>query len=279
MSIRFRTGKVGAGGGKPFVPLTKTWKAKTSSGIAYPTSTPDPTPTTAGCVIVLPVHEPNLPFKDAQTNRVTAEVGLCTIEDPLVHPTGQKEAFADGYRVARVISANYVLKIWAKDAGAAGKDFILAWKFHDTPDTSDYTMVTAAGSPGGARRQWHDIRMSKAWQHKRFSSTQAGGSIYPCAREFTIRVPSVGKLSMAFADLDGLQADSITDPLRLALHAGTAFGTAPQHPLYLHILVFNIDRNSMDAHAWIGDIDLYQKIMVFKEEGSAEMVDEMDVGA
>lgn len=275
MSVAYRTGKVGAGGGKPFVPLTKTWKAKTSTGFTYPTALAN----SMGCVMVIPVHEPNLPFVDVQTNRVVSKIGLMVCEDPLIHPTGHKEAYEDEYRIARVIKATYAITCWAKDAGTPAGDFIFAWKFADHTDSSDYTALTAATVADGGRRQWHDIRMSKAWQYKRFSSTQAGGSIWPCARKFNIVVPSVGKLTYGFEELDPTGGQVKKNPLFGALHQGNnEASTATEHPLYLHLLCFNLDRESMAENTWIADVDLYQTIMVTKDEAFGEMVDEMDVG-
>ncbi len=275
----FRTGGVAAAGkGRPFNPKTKSFNSVVTGGFV-----PNINTSLSGQVWVWCPNTYNFPLEDLATTHgagstPTSGTSNITLDDTYVHPTGHEECIAMLYTEAEVTSAYYRMSFSWRGTENPQEDCIFAYKFSNEAVVSDYDFTIANTV---ARHQWHHMRMTKGWVWKRFSATQAGGSIYPSAGVIEIRIPKVRELAYGLhkhtfeASGEALQGSMYTHTI--------ADGTTvhlPEFPIYLHCMVFTqAGTHATQVEDWVIDVDLFQNVKTSRNNtGNAIMIDEPDAG-
>ncbi len=268
--LNFRIGNIAPSGrGKPFTPNTKTYNAVCSTGYA-----PSTVSGSVGQALVLNCMDYNNPLRVTGTG-TSIKTGTFTADVANQHPTGHEESIADGFDEAQVLSSLYRFSIWWTGTQDAREDFIFAYKFANHDDIDDYDTGDAATGSNTGRLQWHHMRMTRGWVWKRFSATDAGGSIYPSAGVVEIKIPSTGKL--AYGMTDAIQADLDADVNNLSVNIlDTTVEQIPKVTLFLHAMIFSIGGNAMGSLDWLMDVDWFGKVKVMRDIDKNDMIDEVD---
>lgn len=274
--LKFRTGKINASGkGKPFIPRTKTYNS-----------------VCCGHMHFAAVHDYGSGAQEARSavrsfnltdynTPIGSIVGItpgppCVMADKTLkqHPTGHEDALAQGYDEAQILSSLFRFTISFQGGNDSTQDYVFCHKFTQYGTTADIENVDTTTS---ITDQWADIRMSKGWVWKRFSATNAGGSIWPCAGVIDVRIPSIGKLVMGLNEgYFTNTADKAENFFAVKIDDDTTI-TKSYFTGYLTVLIFSTSGASMAGSDVQIEINRYDKVKLWRQDIDAEMIDEVDI--
>lgn len=245
--LAFRTGSIAVGGGKAFTPKTKTYTAKVTAAFQ---TTGDP----GCCMVSFSPQEYSIPLAQHQI------YGLAYNGSAFRHPTGHRLARSNVYSTAKVLACSYRIMVTLQGVSDPTNGFIVAHKF-----THDATIAQETPIASGATLEFfQEMRMTKSWTYKRFSGVQSGGSIFPTDGYIHIKVPSVPKLSYGM-NHQAIGAED-NDPFkRPIIDTTTTTITSAERPLYLVVVVFAVDGQTLAAGEihlevdWVGKVKLYKQ--------------------
>ncbi len=261
--LRFRTGNIPSSGkGKPFTPNSKTFFARCSG--TYMSGG-----TLAGDVAVMNCLDYNIPIA-LEGNETFAHAGPTA--DAHRHPTGHADSIAQGYDTATIKSSMYRFTVSYKGTNSNTKDFAFCYKFTNDADVSDEIVFTAGDT---TESHWNDIRMSRGWVVKQFSSSNSGGSIWPAAAVIDVKIPSAAKLAYGLNKSDVSQNEN--NPFRHAI-TDTSTATVFQVPCFLIIMVICTGGVAFTLGDVNIDVDWFGKVMVERDIDDESMIKDLDTG-
>lgn len=263
--LKFRSGQLDAtGSGKPWTPHTKTIKDVASASF----TSSDVGDTKHGVHYVFNPQDYNMPFN------TTNGFGLDDLGSlpKRNHPSKHTNALADLYKLVSVKDCMYRFTIKNGIAnGTVGEDYVFAYKFAGdfsvtSPDFTDATTV---------QDFWADMRCSSGWVYRRFSGTQAGGSLWPAAGIIDVKIPSMAKL--AYALNEGTAIEDQEDPFLVVLDDANVIKFA-DIPFALHILIFQVNGTNAPDGTWDLDVDYFCTAKLMRNTPVAELIQDPGAG-
>ncbi len=248
--LRFRAGNIGAAGGRPINPNSRTIKTVCAAQFGVSVAT-------AGDTMGFEIGQANTPCTPV-TNVTFSERGTL-----LNHPSEWPEIVAGGWKEARVLSSMYRFDVRFVGTDAAAKDFVFAYKFGISfapPLVFTAGLVTIDN--------WKDMRQSRGWTWKRFSGTNSGGSVYPSQGRIEVKVPSSWKLHAVLHDQE-VEMDDLLQTVSDAA-SNAVIRSA------LHICIFTIGGVALAADDILLDVTIFQKVKLTRSIQTTEMIDEAD---
>ncbi len=246
--IAFRVGRINAAGGRPVVTQSRTLKSVTCGQLVC-------TGATCGDESTFAIGDWSAPA-DPETGGTFTLAGTANN-----HPSGHVELVADGFDTVMVLSSMYRFNVRFVGDDNEGQDFVFAYRFSVN---STNILTHTAGAIG--IDNFKDMRQSRGWVWKRMSATHSGGSVHPSAQQFQVRIPNVKKLIKKFND------DDITDiTYKDYRHVLTDAAATCAVNAFLHICVMTIDGVALTAGDIHIDVDVFQKVRVWKNPGEFQI--------
>ncbi len=245
--MRFRTGQINAAGGRPVTPHSRTVATVTAGNLLC-------TGTTCGDNAAFNIVDWSAP---ADPEVSTFSIGGTANN----HPSGHVEIVADGYDRVQVLNALYRFNVRFKGDDNEAQDYIFAYRFSNN---SAAILTHTAGTVG--IDNWKDMRQSRGWAYKRLSATHSGGSQHPSTMQINVRIPNVKRLTQKLTS--HTSADYTANDYRHAISDAAA--SADQFA-FLHITVFTIDGVALAAGDIQIDVDVFQRVKVWKTISETEI--------
>lgn len=242
--FRFRTGLVGAAGGRPVTPASRSFKVVVASTLA--TAAPINIAGGFSCF--------DLTNFDSPADPVTGT--LVTLGSPNNHPVGHPDLIADGYSRVFLKNKLYRFDIRFRAADAPTKDFIFAYKF----GSNSTQPISSFASGLKTIDNWTDMRQSRGWVWKRFSSTSSGGSSHPSAAVVNVMVPNIKKLVFALTKPES--ADRTWEKCSTILNDAT--NNASDERAFLHIVLMTIDGVALALHDIQIDVTVFMNGFAYR---------------
>lgn len=247
--LRFRTGNINAAGGQPATPRSRTIRTVACANLLC-------SATTCGDNASFNINDWSAPA-DPESTGLTFTIGGTANNAP----SGHADILADTYDRVLVLNALYRFNIRFKGDDNEAQDYVFAYKF---AEGANALLTHTAGTVG--IDNWKDLRQTRGWVYKRFSATHSGGSIHPSAGTINIRIPNVTKLCKL------LQASTATEHTQKDWsHAITSGADSTDADGFLLITVFTIDGVALSAGDIQLDVDVFQKVKVWKNFGDFGM--------
>ncbi len=238
--LRFRMNQINAAGGAPVTPSSRIVRTVASSNIFHPG-------TTAGADAVFNIMDWSTPADPVTT-------GFTQAGTALNKPSGFDQILADGYDRVRVLSSMYRFNIRFRGDDNVAQDWIFGYKFNTS---SSLIFTHTAGTI--AIDNFKDLRQSRGWVWQRMSAIGAGGSVYPTTKQVNVRISNVQKLAKAQTRVSG--TDHTWHDYG---HAITAGADSADVNSFLVITVMTIDGIALSLSDVQIDIDVFQKVKVWK---------------
>lgn len=252
--LKFRTGQIGAAGGRPINEHSRTIRTVTAGVIGV-------SATTAGDTGVFDLSQIGTPAD------MPATTTFATLGTSANHPSEWPEIIAGGWEAGRCLNSMYRFNIRFRGTNSATKDFVFAYKFGIA---STAAIVLTAGDV--TIDAWKDMRQSRGWVWQRFSGTNTGGSVHASQGIIQVKVPSVYRLAEKLFDQGDL-TESVENQLEMPIQ--DAATTATLRP-FLHIAVFTVEGVAFTASDVMIEITVYQKVKLMRGINVEDMIDEAD---
>ncbi len=247
----FRTGRVNAAGGRPINPFRRSIRTVNAGNLLV-------SGTTAGDTCSFGLTQVNKPA--TPESNTTFGIGGTANS----HTSEHNEIVAGGWDDGQVMSSMYRFDIRFKGSDAASKDFIFAYKFGASQAAA---LILTAGTV--TIDNWKDMRQSRGWAWKRFSGTNSGGSVYPSQGRIEVKIRDVLKLARGLFTDEIEQSDMLCQIIETDVNS-----TVVPH---LHITVFAIDGTAFTAGDIAIDVTIFQRVVLRRQMGSVEMIEEADI--
>ncbi len=257
----FRSGKLAAAGStKTLVPFTKTVKSICCGGLKWATATANQG--TGSCAF--DVNNWSSPAT------AVSKINVLDHGTTLNRPSEHVQAKALGYDECLVKSSLYRINLRYIGTDSNVADWVFAYKFSTSSSNafgSDYGYgVTSVDN-------WFDLKQSRGWVYHRMSGTGSGGSMYPSAKQIDIRIPNVPSLTFKMVDAEQT-TNGATDINDLKHNISTGAVTSNSR-LFLHMAFIHIDGHAIPASGSVTiDVDVYQNVKLYRDQGQEEMIDE-----
>lgn len=238
--FRFRTNQISAAGGQPATPNSRTLKTVVCGNMIC-------SGTTCG-------DEAAFNCLDWSAAADPDSSSWTMAGTPNNRPSGHGAILADGYDKVRVLNAMYRFTVRFKGGNDVLQDYVIAYRFEEE---SAAIFTFTAGTVG--IDNWKDLRQSRGWVWKRFSASNSGGSIYPTSGEIIVRIPNVQRLARYY-DKTNVTANTRGD----YEHVITSGADSATSAFFLKFIVMTIDGVALTAGDVQVDIDVFQKIKVWK---------------
>lgn len=252
--FRFRTGQIGAAGGRPITPKSRNFKVVCAASLGN-----EGVGKAGGHAVF------DLTVFDAPCDPVNKTLVL--LGSSFNHPVGHADLISDGYTRVFLKNKMYRFDIRFRGSDSAAKDFVFAYKFGTSTGSS------LAHYDSGLRTidNWTDMRQSRGWIWKRFSSTSSGGSSYPSAARVDVRIPNIKQLVF------GLTKPSTNDRTweTCSVLLDDTSQNLSVHRAFLHIVVMSIDGVALADNDIQIDVTCFMEGMAYRfAADGTEMIEE-----
>ncbi len=238
--MNFRLGNINAAGGRPVTPHSRTVRTVTCSSLIT-------TITTCGNESAFNIMDWSAP--------ADPDAGTFTLQGTLNnHPSGHVEIVADGFDRVKVLNAMYRFNVRFAGGDDQTQDYVFAYKFSTA---SAATFTHTAGTVG--IDNWKDMRQTRGWVYKRLSGTHSGGSIHPSAARVIVRIANVPRFAHKMNKQSG--TDQVPKDFE---HVIQDAAVSADINCFLHVVVMSIEGIAFAAGDVQIDIDVFQKIRVWK---------------